>query len=241
MQITCDHCRQSLLLPDDKVPSRPFTIKCPKCQEAVAVDPTRTGADPPPPASTAEAPSPAAPAAPPLTPSSPTPTAAPSAPSNEAAVMAPLRAHDRALLDTMLPTAAIVGLDGTAIEPAIAEGLAAIDIHDAEVFDDLATAVGVCEETPVGVLVLRLARASTPPCAPLEPLEHFSGTVRRRTLIALVADNVRSLDGQLAFYLEVDCAIATADLAQLPALLRRALLHNLHLYRHWDDEAQLGS
>ena len=35
MQASCPQCAQAIIIPDAKVPDRPFTVKCPKCQAAV--------------------------------------------------------------------------------------------------------------------------------------------------------------------------------------------------------------
>ena len=99
-----------------------------------------------------------------------------------------------------------------------------------ETLDD---AVDNLMETEAGILLIRMGKASPPPCEPLQPLERLSYDVRRRTFVVMMADNVRSLDGQLAFYLQVNCLIATQDCTRLAALVRRALLHHLRLYRYW--------
>jgi twitching motility protein PilT len=35
VQASCPQCTQAIIIPDAKVPDRPFTVKCPKCQAAV--------------------------------------------------------------------------------------------------------------------------------------------------------------------------------------------------------------
>ena len=35
MQASCPQCAQAIIIPDAKVPDRPFTVRCPKCQAAV--------------------------------------------------------------------------------------------------------------------------------------------------------------------------------------------------------------
>ncbi len=57
MQASCPQCAQAIIIPDAKVPDRPFTVKCPKCQAAVRL--AGRGAAP------AAAPPPEAPAPPP--------------------------------------------------------------------------------------------------------------------------------------------------------------------------------
>ena len=61
--------------------------------------------------------------------------------------------------------------------------------------------------------------------------------VRRRIFVALTASNVATLDGMVAFMLQVNCLIKSSDLPRLPYYLRRAVLHHLRLYQHWEMEA----
>ena len=102
--------------------------------------------------------------------------------------------------------------------------------------DDLEEAVETLVETDAGIVVVVMDKAPPPPCEPLWPLEALPFSVRRRTFVALVAGNVPTLDGMVAFLLQVNCLINTSDLGQLPVLLRRAHLHHLRLYRHWAIE-----
>jgi twitching motility protein PilT len=60
VQASCPQCAQAIIIPDAKVPDRPFTVKCPKCQAAVRLA-GRVPAAPPP--SPPEVPAATAPAA----------------------------------------------------------------------------------------------------------------------------------------------------------------------------------
>jgi predicted Zn finger-like uncharacterized protein len=44
MIVTCSHCNVRLQLDDAKIPSRAFTLRCPKCQAIVNVQPSSTAA-----------------------------------------------------------------------------------------------------------------------------------------------------------------------------------------------------
>ena len=63
MQAQCPECSTRFQLPDDKVPDRPFKVRCPKCQHVVDL-PGRGDAPPAPP----EEPKPAVPITPPSPP-----------------------------------------------------------------------------------------------------------------------------------------------------------------------------
>ncbi len=144
----------------------------------------------------------------------------------------PMRELDRELLASISPLAAVVRLAAVSVEGYEA-GLRLLGIEEVHHFDDLAAAGEALLESDFAVLLILLDRASAPPCEPLRPLYGLPLDVRRRTLVALVADNVRSLDGQTAFYLQVDCLINGREIAKLPVHLQRALLFHLRLYRFW--------
>ncbi len=48
MVITCQQCDARLQLDDVKVPARPFTVRCPKCQHSINAQPPAALAEPPP-------------------------------------------------------------------------------------------------------------------------------------------------------------------------------------------------
>lgn len=73
----------------------------------------------------------------------------------------------------------------------------------------------------------------------LKPLRRVPLADRRHSVVAVVADDVMTLDGLQAFKAQVNCLIATRDLERLPLYLRRAWLHHLGLYRHWRGELEV--
>jgi twitching motility protein PilT len=58
VQASCPQCAQAIIIPDAKVPDRPFTVKCPKCQAAVRLAGRGGAPAPPPPGETPPAPAP---------------------------------------------------------------------------------------------------------------------------------------------------------------------------------------
>lgn len=222
MKIACPSCQRQLHLPDDKVPARPFAVTCPACKGRIEVDPARqTGA------------ASAAPAAPPAAAAASAAAGSADAAGGEAFdPLPPMRELDKELLASIYPVAAVVCLATVPVERYEA-GLRRVGIEEVRRFDDLAAAGEAMLESDFAVLLILTDRASAPPCAPLKPLYALPLAVRRRTLVALVADNVRSLDGQTAFYLQVDCLISSQEIAKFPTHLLRALLFHLRLYRYW--------
>ncbi len=237
MEITCTHCHKRLQLADDKVPARAFTVACPGCQGKIRVDPAagREGSGlPAEPDSGTPHPDPPAGDAP----AAPRPADGPDGAAGE---LPPLRPQEEELLSAVAPVAFLVRLGRSGVATSagcdrIADGLRQIGMRDVRQLDDLEQAVADLIETDASIVVVVMDKAPPPPCEPLRPLEALPYSVRRRTLIALVARNVTSLDGMVAFLLQVNCLINAADLDRLPLYLRRALLHQLRLYRHWSIE-----
>ena len=205
MRITCPNCSKALTVPDEKAPPRPFHLTCPACQKRFEVGATPAGKP-----ATGEIPV-----------------------GRRAFDLPPkLTPAEKELLDSVDPTAYVVELADTGVA-GLNTGLAQLGMRDVRRFETLDEAVDALLETEAGILLIRMEKASRPPCKPLEALERLSYALRRRTFVVLMAENVRSLDGQLAFYLQVNCLVATQDADRLAAIVRRALLHHLRLYRHW--------
>lgn len=241
MQIVCSHCNKRFQLPREKVPARRFSFSCPKCGETIKVDPAGTEQlkiselRPPAPSGpveiTLDSTQPADGSAP-----SEQPTSALAAPATSPiASSLHLPAADRALLATYSTTALVVDLD-SAPDPEVARGLQQIGMQEIHEMNDLEAALESLQTHEAGILLVRMTKAPPPPCEPLAALHRLPPDLRRRIFVALLADNVSSLNGQVAFLLQVNCLIASQDLPRLSQLLLRALLHQLRLYRHWNLE-----
>ncbi len=229
MRVTCQHCAKALNLADDKVPAGSFQLTCPACKKSFVVGADRVGADraaaggavagretPPPATEGGRGAGESAPAA--------------------GAEMPSLRPAERDLLGTIVPAAFVVDLGASPLGGLDAE-LERLGMEDVRHFTSLEDAVDVLADAGAGILVIRMDKASTPPCEPLEPLGRLGYGERRRTFVVLVADNVKSLDGQVAFYLQVNCLINAGDAGRFAPLVRRALLYHLRLYRFWTIES----
>ena len=215
MRITCDNCSKELELPDEKVPDRAFSVACPSCSHRIVVDP-----DAGPEGATEEAVSEGI---------------------EEAQIpvrgrLTPLRSTDVALLENQPPIAFVAHQD---VEPSprVTRELQRIGMQEVRDFGDLQEACDFLLESEAAVLLVRMAKASAPPCEPLTPIYRLPLDVRRQVLVALMADNVKSLDGQVAFYLQVNCLLSAREMDTMAADLRRALIYHLRLYRHWNVEA----
>ena len=254
MRIDCEDCGKAMQVPDDKVPDRIFTLTCPGCQNRLTIDPQAVQQ----PAAPAPAPTPPTQpqaAQPPHTqppPAQPPPpqSAAPAMSGAADAARAPssldstgahavgglrsLRSNEMQLLEQLTPLALVVDVD-SAPDESIDGQLKLAGMKEIHHLASLAEAVDRAEELEAGMLVIRMSKVSAPPCEPLEPLYRMPSRARRKTFTVLLADNVRTLDGQVAFYLQVNCLINAQETAGMAVALRRALLFHLKQYRHWWD------
>lgn len=221
MQITCSHCQRELNLPDEKVPAQAFALTCPGCQNRIQVDPTEPAAEF---------------SAVPAALDAPVPAALDAAPGTGGEVqfepLLAMRDPDKDLLDGIYPVAAVVAL-GAAAAPPFEAGLRHLGMKDVYHFSDLSTATQELLEHNFSILVILIDRATAPPFEPLKPLYELPLSIRRDTFVVLVADNVRSLDGQTAFYLQLNCLVATQEIALFPQHVQRALLFHLRHYQYW--------
>jgi len=226
MRIQCDHCPQELDLPDDQIPTQRFSVTCPTCSQKLLIDPPAVAAAR---QAMSEAP-----------PSEPTPEtgpaemAAPPEPSAEqpaSTELPPLRGLDRELIEAHTQAALIVHLDHPADERLDPE-LRRLGFQEIYHASDLEAAGELTQEVDLDFMLIRMQSVPAPPCPPLAPVYKLPFDLRRKMFVAVIADNVKTLDGQVAFYLQVNCLIQSAEPA-LAAKLRRAHLHDLRLYRHW--------
>lgn len=263
MRIDCESCGKALQVPDDKVPDRVFSLTCPGCQNKITVDPNQ-GAEAPAPAP-APSPAPAAAAAAAQTqtqtqaqtsqaqaqtsaPAASAPGAQPagggdaddgeapleSTGSHAVGGLRNLRSNEVELLEQITPLAIVVDVD-VSPDPAVDAQLKLAGMKEIQHVSSLSEAVERAEELEAGMLVIRMSKAPPPPCEPLDPLYRMPTRARRKTFTVLLADNVRTLDGQVAFYLQVNCLINAQEKAGMAVPLRRALLFDLKHYRHWWD------
>lgn len=251
MRVVCEHCGKPLNLPDDKIPDRPFTVSCPACKGRLHIDPaayedpgdaTRAVYNDP------SAGWPAAPAFPaaaapafPVAAATAEPVfgggARPRSPHDTGSFsrLTALSPADQALIEHFPPVALIASL-GLPPAPEMTELLRSIGMEEVRHYTDLQEACQEALEADVGILLLRVDKAAPPPFEALTPVYKIPAEIRRRVFVALLAENVRSLDGQAAFYLQVNCVLSSQEMEAFPLKLRRALLHHLRMYRYWSSD-----
>ena len=248
MVLICPHCNARLQLDDAKTPSRPFSVRCPKCQASVNHAPTST------PETTPTAPTTAKAAievtathferpmtAPAFKPAGETKSlsAEENAPglSEIAKLLAEALQHsDRhAGVSRKRPAwdrrKALV-CASPAYRETIAESLVA---HDYEVFiaDNTVQGLGRMREERMDVVVLD---------ANFDPVEQgvafitrevrlLRSSERRRLFFVYVTSGVRTMDLHAAFLHNVNLVINPSDVEQLPEALEVSIRHYNDLYR----------
>jgi hypothetical protein len=262
MKITCEHCQKQLTLPPEKVPARAFALTCPNCKGRIEVDPTQPEAPPstqvvppadmaPAPAAPAPAaPAPAAPAAPaPAAPATPAPAApapaAPAAPAPAApaadtghfAPLVPMRDVERELLAQLYPMAAVINLSDDP-DAVVEQALRMLNMTEVRRYPDCAAVAEAMQEIEISILVVMVDKAAAPPFEPIEPITSLPLDIRRNTFVVLMANNVKSLDGQTAFYLQMNCLVNTQESDRIPVNIQRGLLFHLRHYRYWHLQEQ---
>ena len=84
------------------------------------------------------------------------------------------------------------------------------------------------------LVVLAPQQMSPPPLAEVAPLTSVSPTDRRRGFYVLVADNLKTLDGNAAFLYGVNLVVATKDVGSFKKVYRDALDFHEKLYEHFN-------
>jgi hypothetical protein len=247
LRVTCQNCQRVTVVDSDKVPDQPVSYKCPACQSKVVIDKRkllaaeRETADPSATVALASmAPPPAAQPAPARA-SAPAPAAGPPAePPAERAAAAdrssgPLVVPPDSMLEMALPPGETLppGLLVAEDRETGAQLRRILEPYDCnlEVIVDAAAARERALQDPPPLLIYVADAVTKPPFAPLEPLVGLPPRERRRSFFVLVAGNVKTLDGNLAFLYQVNLLLGRSHLSQAPGILYSALRAHQRLYR----------
>ncbi|HEX7155218.1 MAG TPA: hypothetical protein VF618_27360 [Thermoanaerobaculia bacterium] len=80
------------------------------------------------------------------------------------------------------------------------------------------------------VVIISPPQVTPPPLEAMQPIISLMPADRRKSFYILVADNLRTLDGNAAFLYGVNLVVATKDLGQLPQIYRDAHAYHERLY-----------
>ncbi|HVG06627.1 MAG TPA: hypothetical protein VNM67_02910 [Thermoanaerobaculia bacterium] len=211
IRIHCNACHRPILVDETKLPMREVIFPCPACKAALTVDRRNL-------AQAAAAPTPApAPPAPQKPAASPLPPQASAPPSEE---------ESQAILeDDLAAKALIVGLDSTPARQA-AEALGFQPVHFATVE---ACRDYYLQEYPA-LVFLCPAQMTRPPLEELAPITNIGPSDRRRSFFILLADGLRTLDGNAAFFYNVNLVVASKDAGSIQQVYRDAEAHHRRMY-----------
>jgi len=236
VQATCPQCGNRLMIDDGRVPDRPFSVRCPKCQGVLKLPGKGAAALPPAPAVPAPAPVPAlapAPVQPPASSGVAADDASERLPSGPPAAPAP-GTHRRREGAAGRALVALPGSVTGALMPALArQGYAVDTLEDAEdgarlleqgVYSLVATGRSAAPQGKGESLYQRVAR--------LRP------ETRRRLFLVLVGDEFKTGDGLQAFTALADLVVQTRDAASADTALRGSLDERQHLYQAYLDALQ---
>jgi hypothetical protein len=216
LRIICTHCGRITTVDAAKVPDHPVAYRCASCKGKIVIDKKKilAGAASATEIGAAPDPGPA--------------TASP----NEAAT---LPAAAVRVEELMLPPGELLPPGYLISEN---DALAAQLVKTLEPYDCQLERIATVEDahrramTDIPPLIIYLAGSvGQPPFAPLRPLVNLPPRERRQTLLALLADDAPTLDGNQAFLFQVDVLINHEHLAKAAGILHSALRYHQRLYR----------
>jgi predicted Zn finger-like uncharacterized protein len=219
VQALCPQCSQRIVIDDAKVPDRPFSVKCPKCQAVVKLQGKAAGAEAatPPPAPAESAPPP------------------PSAPADEQRTqrMAQIRrelsggeAHQARALVSFPDHSPAAG-----VTPLLTR--LGYEVDSVEGHEEAARLI----EQGVYSLVATV-RVQAPPGKGetlYQRISRLSPDARRRLFLILVGDEFKSGDGTQAFVALADLVLSTRDAAGAENAIRNTLAERTRLYQAFTD------
>jgi len=234
--VPCPHCKKPSRLESDSLPDQPAYYPCPHCKQKVVVDKRKLMAEqaeqaaqaaPAPSAASATPPAPAAPAA-------PAKTASNEETNTREAVELPSsspsdRRFGRIPADSRFPSGIIVGDDPATIEEIRAK-LATVG-SELEVVESAEEARQLILNEGADLCIFASAGEVSAPHEPMMPLTGLPPSVRRGMYLALVADNLKTLDGTSAFMFQVNMVFGKQDMAQFETALYSGIDYHARLYR----------
>ena len=85
-------------------------------------------------------------------------------------------------------------------------------------------------QDPPQLVILSPAQMTAPPLEAMQPMIGVVPSDRRKSFFVLVADNLRTLDGNAAFLYGVNLVVASKDLGTFPQIFKDAYAYHERLY-----------
>jgi predicted Zn finger-like uncharacterized protein len=223
VQANCPSCSHRIVIDDARVPDRPFSVKCPKCQKAVRFPGKgATGATR---AVRAVAPEAAGPGAP--------ETGA--APDDREQIRAQLKKEidehkeqpktgEKALV--ALPDMSQAGADTVTLTRAG---------YEVETLDDWEDATRLLDRASFDIVVTTHTVAAKGGYNPYQKIVRMPAEDRRRICLIVVAPDVTTNDAGQAFKLQADMVISVSDLGGAGAAIREVVFDRKRVYQALHD------
>ncbi len=217
MQAQCPQCTGRFQLADDKVPDRPFKVRCPKCQSVVAL-PGRGASAP-------------AGDATPSTPSEASPPPPPPPPAALKPAVPPRREHtgsDEA-------EDALIALADATLAEKMTAALGRLDFN-VDVVEDVEEGVRLLEQGAYALAVTsRSSGATDGPETLAQRMLRLTPDPRRRVFVVLVDDEFATADGTQAWAAQADLVVNPREADSCDNAIRATLQEKKRLYQPYLD------
>lgn len=228
MQANCPHCSYKITIDDARVPDRPFSVKCPKCQNAVKF-PGKGAAPAPPPAA----------APPPPAPDLPEEPAGDGPAFDAEALRAQMMAQVRREMTSGGEAAhsgerALVALSDRGLAGNVALALSRLG-YGVDPADDTDEAARLMEQGVYTVVVTAPVAGAGNRESLYQRALRLPQESRRRMFLVAVADSVKTGEGLHAFVLQADLAVNTREIAHLETQVRKTLDEKTRLYKAYTE------
>jgi len=217
VQAECPQCSGRFQLPDDKVPDKPFKVRCPKCQSVVPL-PGR-GAAP-----AAAAPNGAAGDAP-----TPPPPAPPPTPPKPA--VPPRREYT----GTDEAEHALVALPDATLAETVTAALGRLDFS-VDVVEDVEEGVRLLEQGAYALAVTaKSAGGAGAPETLAQRILRLTPDPRRRVFVVLMDDAFATGDGTQAWAVQADLVVNTREAESCDHVIRATIQERKRIYQPYLD------
>jgi predicted Zn finger-like uncharacterized protein len=227
VQANCPSCGQRIAIDDAKVPERAFTVKCPKCQNAVKFP------------GKGEAPVAAAPAPPPAAASAPAPTAEAAPSAGMAAASEGIRNEMMAQLHKELTDGhgggrILVALHDKAQAAAVTAPLTRHGFQ-VDTLDNPDEGARLLEQGVYEVVFTTRTPATAGTESLFDRCTRLSVDARRRIFLVLLGEEYKTGDGTQAFANIADLVLNPRDAARVDTLLATTHAERRRLYQVFHD------
>lgn len=215
MQANCPNCSNRIAIDDAKVPERPFSVKCPKCQTVVKFPGKGAAAAPAPP------------------PAGPTAPAAPSAaemhaPSEE------MRAQMMAQIRRTSGDATHQGKALVALKDRTQAGSAALPLSrlgfQVDTLDNLEEGGRLLDQGVYDIVVTSRGAGTLH-----ERISRLNPDGRRRVFVVVLGDEFKTGDGTQAWALQADLVLNPRDMGTADGPILNTLAERTRLYQAYVD------